>query len=92
VVNDVEQSGRSRPGLGDDAGTVRRPVPRVRAIADRIRMWWRVETAVAELTRDREREERIIQKGARQIAMTPYAIGLLFRPRPPLGRRTRGDR
>lgn len=63
----------------------------LRAIVERVRIWWQVETAIAELTRDRAREDHIIQVGAREIAATPYAIGLLFRPSAPQRREQRKD-
>lgn len=57
-------------------------------LVDRIRTWWQIETAVAELTRDREREERVHGELHRLVGGPGVggagALPLLFRrtPRP----------
>lgn len=57
------------------------------SIVDRIRTWWRVETTVAELTRDREREERVHAELHRVVAGPGIggvgALPLLLRRTPP---------
>jgi hypothetical protein len=60
------------------------PIPTSRrpGVIARMRMWWDATCEIAELTRDRDREDRIIADGAAQIAMTPGGIWLLFRHTP----------
>ncbi|ROP63438.1 hypothetical protein [Curtobacterium sp. ZW137] len=51
------------------------------SFGQRIATWWAVSTEIHELTRDREREERVRAEAAVRLAPGPWAIADLFRRR-----------
>uniref|UniRef100_A0A942T020 Uncharacterized protein n=1 Tax=Neobacillus citreus TaxID=2833578 RepID=A0A942T020_9BACI len=49
---------------------------------ERIRFWWRASAEIHELTRDHDREERIIAEAAIRLSPGPSNIAWLFRRGP----------
>lgn len=70
--------------MHDDTGTIPVPTPTrtlPRGLLGRVAMWWSTTTEIAELTRDREREDRVRAEAAVRLAPGPWAIADLFRRR-----------
>lgn len=55
---------------------------RLTGVWGRLRMWWQGTTEITELTRDREREERIIAEASVRLAPSAANIAWLFRSTP----------
>ncbi|MCJ1715253.1 hypothetical protein [Curtobacterium sp. VKM Ac-2922] len=70
--------------MHDDTATVPTPTHArtlPRGLLGRVAMWWTATTEIAELTRDREREDRVRAEAAVRLAPGPWAIADLFRRR-----------
>lgn len=58
------------------------PTPAKRAsLVQRMQLWWSVTTTITELTRDREREDRILAEAAVRMNPGGWGLALLFRRR-----------